>query len=45
MKFGVGVDTGGTIEERMSTVDEEEVSENCREEENNYGEKTALMFK
>jgi hypothetical protein len=45
MRFGVGVDTGGTIEERMSTVDEEEVPENCREEENNYGEKTALMFK
>lgn len=45
MKFGVRVDTGGTIEERMSTVDEEEVPENCREEENNYGEKTALMFK
>ena len=32
MKFRVGVDTGSTIEWRMTTVDEEEVPQNCQEE-------------
>lgn len=37
MRFGFEVDTRGTIEERLSAVDSEEVPENRREEENNYG--------